>query len=133
MQRANHSLKFGTKKLLRSIKRLAMTSANRLGVSRAIGASRWRQQRLLILCYHGISQDDEHEWSDLYVSPQHFEQRLDILHDTANVIQFDTAITQLYDGELPPRSATITFDDGMCDFATVATPILQRASMHSTV
>jgi|GEM_PF-263605 len=119
---------------LRSAKKLALKVANRTGVSSAIGASKWRQQRLLVLCYHGISQLDEHLWSDLYVSPERLEQRLEVLHRTGStILPLDIAVEALYAGDLPPQSVSVTFDDGMCDFATMAAPILSAAKAHSTL
>src|ERR1035438_4748450 len=39
----------------------------------------WRQQRLLILGYHGLSLKDEHEWSGLFITPAFFRARLEVL------------------------------------------------------
>jgi peptidoglycan/xylan/chitin deacetylase (PgdA/CDA1 family) len=119
---------------LRSAKGFALKVANRTGMSSALASSKWRQQRLLVLCYHGVSQDDEHEWSDLYISPDRFEQRLALLKKlSANVLPLDQAIDGLYAGELPQRAISITFDDGACDFSLKAVPLLTAAQMHSTL
>lgn len=119
---------------LRSAKGFVLKMANRTGMSSALAATRWRRERLLVLCYHGISQDDEHEWSDLYISPERLEQRLELLKklDTT-VMPLDKAVDGLYAGELPQRAVSITFDDGACDFALKAVPILKAAGMHSTL
>ena len=46
----------------------------------AASRSRWRSRRLLILCYHGFAQADEHLWdSSLYVTRGHLESRLEFL------------------------------------------------------
>jgi peptidoglycan/xylan/chitin deacetylase (PgdA/CDA1 family) len=119
---------------LRSAKRFALKVANRTGMSSAVGASKWRQQRLLVLCYHGISQLDEHEWSDLYISPERFEQRLEMLRKIgATVLPLDQAVEGLYAGDLPQKAVCVTFDDGACDFAIKAVPLLTTAQVHSTV
>jgi len=119
---------------LRSAKGFVLKVANRTGVSTALASSKWRQQRLLILCYHGVSQLDEHEWSDLYVSPEKLEQRLELLRNTGTtVLPLDEAIERLYQGNLPQQSVSLTFDDGACDFAIKAAPLLKAANAHSTV
>src|SRR5579872_7058339 len=42
--------------------------------------SRWRDQRLLILCFHGISIEQEHLWRPAtYIHPTRFEKRLELL------------------------------------------------------
>ncbi|MEO7362172.1 MAG: polysaccharide deacetylase family protein [Gemmatimonadaceae bacterium] len=121
--------------LIRSARSLAFKFANKSGVSGAIASSRWRQQRLLVLCYHGISQDDEHEWGQtLYISPERLEQRLEQLRKLkAAVLPLDQAVDALYAGDLPPLAVSLTFDDGACDFSLKAVPILAAAQMHSTL
>ena len=47
------------------VKRRVLGASSRLGILNGIRDSKWRQHRLLILCYHSISIDDEHEWSVL--------------------------------------------------------------------
>lgn len=119
---------------LRTAKRLALTVANRSGISSAIAASRWRQKRLLVLCYHGVSQDDEHLWSDLYISPERLAQRLQQLHDMRSpILPLDEAVDHLYAGSLPSNAVSLTFDDGACDYALQAVPILRAANAHSTL
>jgi hypothetical protein len=48
--------------MLRLLKDSALEIARGLGVFEMVASSRWRQQRLIILCYHGFSLRDEHEW-----------------------------------------------------------------------
>ena len=119
---------------LRTAKGFVLKMANRSGMSSVVASTKWRQSRLLVLCYHGISQDDEHEWSDLYISPERLEQRLALLKKLGSqVVPLDRAIDGLYAGELPQRAVSLTFDDGACDFSLKAVPILTAAQMHSTL
>ena len=68
------------RQILRAAKSVIFNAAHRAGVLEAVRDSRWRQERLLILGYHGISLEDEHEWNPaLYMSPSTFEARLDAL------------------------------------------------------
>lgn len=97
--------------------------------------SKWRSSRLLILCYHGISLDDEHEWRpEFYMSQNQFERRLAILkRNECSVLPLDPALQQLKEGTLPPRSVALTFDDGMYDFYTRAFPVLDKYRYPATV
>ncbi|HBY58737.1 MAG TPA: hypothetical protein DEH78_02870 [Solibacterales bacterium] len=97
--------------------------------------SRWRRQRLLILCYHGVSLRDEHEWDGaLYVSPERFAGRMDQLSQAGcEVLPLGTALDLLKRGTLPPRAVSITFDDGFHDFHARALPVLEARGWPSTV
>jgi peptidoglycan/xylan/chitin deacetylase (PgdA/CDA1 family) len=88
----------------------------------------------LILCYHGVSLDDEHECSDLYVSAAHLKRRLQLLRDAKyNVIPLHIALELQRTGELPDKAVTITFDDGAYDFIVQAYPLLKSFSLHATL
>lgn len=94
-----------------------------------------RAQRLLILCYHGISVDDEHRWNpSLYIDPATFRQRLEMLRDGGyRVLPLGEALSLLYRGQLPPRSVVITFDDGSHDFYTIGMPMLREFGFPVTL
>ena len=105
------------------------------GVFRMVRDSRWRSERLLILCYHGISQEDEHEWRPrLFMPPKMLEQRLELLKSGRyNVVGLGEGLQKLRAGELPPRSVAITFDDGCYDFYACAYPLLKGYGFPVTV
>ena len=117
------------------VKRSVLGASSRLGVLRGVRDSAWRQRRLLILCYHSISIDDEHEWSGTYsMTPAILESRLRMLRDGRyNVLPLGEAVRRLYEGTLPPRSVALTFDDGMFDFKARAWPLLQEFGFPATV
>ena len=117
------------------VKRRVLGASSRFGLLNGVRDSAWRQRRLLILCYHSISIDDEHEWSGTYsMSPALLESRLRMLRDGRyNVLPLSEAVRRLYDGTLPPRSVALTFDDGMYDFRARAWPLLQQFGFPATV
>lgn len=112
-----------------------------LGLLRSAGAfnlvanSKWRRERLLILCYHGISLEDEHQWRPaLYIPAELLEQRLATLRaQRYSVLPLGEALTRLRSGDLPPRSIAITFDDGTYDFYKRAYPLLKKYEFPVTV
>ena len=97
--------------------------------------SRWRDQRLLILCFHGISIEEEHLWRPAtYIQPTVFEKRLELLaRGRYQVLPLGDAVERLYRGDLPSRSAVITFDDGTYDFLEHAFPALKKYGFPATV
>ncbi len=117
------------------LKRHLVSSARVLGLTDLLARSEWRRRRLLILCYHGISLYDEHEWNPgLYMPPGIFEERL--AHLRANryaILPLAEALDRLRSGTLPPRSVSLTFDDGANDFAEVAVPLLRKYDAPATV
>lgn len=94
-----------------------------------------RRDTLLILCYHGISLRDEHEWEGgLYLTPQQFRDRLQWLRESgANVLPLSVALDLLEKRSLPPRSVALTFDDGFYDFYRHAVPLLSEFGFPCTV
>jgi peptidoglycan/xylan/chitin deacetylase (PgdA/CDA1 family) len=121
--------------MLRRVRRQLLVSLKRGGFFRVAANSRWRGRSLLILCYHGISLADEHEWNNqLYISPATFRERLDILkRGRYAVLPLDDALGRLAAGNLPPRSVAITFDDGAHDFHERAFPLLRDYDYPATV
>ncbi|MDP9161362.1 MAG: polysaccharide deacetylase family protein [Acidobacteriota bacterium] len=101
----------------------------------AIRNSNWRRNRLLILCYHGVSLDNEHLWRPgLYMQPSVLEQRLEMLKRGGySVLRLGEALQKLEADDLPPRSVVITFDDGAYDFYDRAYPLLERYDFPATV
>src|SRR3954453_6345963 len=97
--------------------------------------SRWRDHRLLILCFHGISIEEEHLWRPAtYIHPTLFAQRLELLsRGRYKVLPLGEAVERLYRGDLPSRSAVITFDDGTYDFLEHAFPALKQYGFPATV
>lgn len=105
------------------------------GVLDLIRDSEWRRRRLFIVCYHGVSTRDEHDWNgELYVPPDHLRRRLRSLRDNDyNILPLAEACRRLTEGSLPPRSVAVTFDDGAVDFATTAVPVLREFDVPATV
>jgi peptidoglycan/xylan/chitin deacetylase (PgdA/CDA1 family) len=114
--------------ILKRIKLTALRAGEGLGLSRVLLESEWRRQRLLILCYHGISIDDEHEWdSSLFMPASLLRARFEALRaNRCAVLPFRDALQRLHEGRLPPRAVTITFDDGTHDFQTRAMPVIRE-------
>ena len=112
--------------MLKQAKIGALRLAEAAGVTRLLSASAWRRHRLLILCYHGISMYDEHEWGALYVTSELLRRRMTALAQACcNVLPLGEAVRRLRDDSLPDRAVAITFDDGFHDFSSVAFPIVE--------
>ena len=121
--------------MLRNTKLAALGALRGAGVFNLLADSNWRRNRLLILCYHGTSLEDEHQWRPaLYLSPHTLEQRLQVLQSMrCSVLPLGEALERLQARDLPPRSVAVTFDDGMYDFYRQARPLLSKYSIPVTV
>jgi peptidoglycan/xylan/chitin deacetylase (PgdA/CDA1 family) len=120
--------------MLRRLKLTALRLSSASGVTGLLADSRWRRERLLILCYHGISRYDEHEWSDLYMAPDLLRRRMQLLvEERCNVLPLSEAIDRLRDGTLPARAVVITFDDGFHDFYSTAFPTIESFGFPVTL
>jgi peptidoglycan/xylan/chitin deacetylase (PgdA/CDA1 family) len=118
----------------RTIKNAALQTLRSAGVF-SIASHILRKNNLLILCYHGISMRDEHEWEPgLFMPPARFREALRWLRDArASVLPLTEAVQRLHAGTLPPRSVAITFDDGFVDFHKFAFPLLREFAFPATL
>jgi peptidoglycan/xylan/chitin deacetylase (PgdA/CDA1 family) len=121
--------------VIRRLKPAAFFAARSTGVTGLVMRSQWRTRRLLILCYHGISLEREHEWDgELFMSPEQFGRRLELLKKhRCSVLPLEEALERTVKGTLPPRSVSITFDDGLADFHRKAMPLLKQFGFPATV
>lgn len=124
----------GLSNLARRIRGHALSGFHRIGGFKSIAESEWRRRRLLILCYHGVSLHDEHEWNpELFVTPAFLRRRFEILRDGGyTVLPLGESIHRLHDGTLPPSSVVLTFDDGFHNFHKAAVPLLEEFSFPAT-
>jgi peptidoglycan/xylan/chitin deacetylase (PgdA/CDA1 family) len=119
----------------RPLRLISLAALKTAGIFESVRDSRWRTQRLMILCYHGISLDEEHLWRPAtYISPKLFGERLEFLSRSGySVLPLGEGVERLYREELPQRSVVITFDDGTYDFLEHAFPALKRYGFPATV
>jgi peptidoglycan/xylan/chitin deacetylase (PgdA/CDA1 family) len=97
--------------------------------------SRWRQRRLLILCYHGLAIDEENKWRPaLFLAPDRLQERFEMLKQGGyNVLPLGEGLDRLRRNDLPPRSVALTFDDGTYDFYRLTYPLLREFRFPATV
>ena len=122
-------------KTARHIRHGVLAGIRAVGGLNLIASSTWRQRRVLILCYHGVSLQDEHEWDpELFVTPAFLRRRFEILRDGGYaVLPLHEALIRCAKGTLPQRSVVLTFDDGLSDFAQVVAPMLTEFGFPATV
>jgi peptidoglycan/xylan/chitin deacetylase (PgdA/CDA1 family) len=121
--------------MLKTLKQATLGTLKTSGVFSLVDTSRWRQRRLLILAYHGISLADEHQWDpSLYMTPVFFRRRMRLLKDSGcTVLPLGEALRLLYSHDLPEKCVVLTFDDGNYDFIKEAQPILREFNFPVTV
>jgi peptidoglycan/xylan/chitin deacetylase (PgdA/CDA1 family) len=117
------------------IKRVPLRVLKSGGMFQAVRDSSWRRKRLLILCYHGTSLEDEHLWrTALFMPIEQFAQRLEcIKRGGYRVLPLAEALQRLRTGDLPEGSVAITFDDGTYDFYKQAFPLIKQYGFPVTV
>jgi len=118
----------------KSVKEVVLRTARAAGGFRWVEHSRWRNDRLVIFCYHGVAMEDEDLWDgELFISPAQLESRLLLLRERYNVLPLDEGLERLQRRDLPPNSVAVTFDDGFFNTYKVAWPLLQRYRVPFTV
>src|SRR2546429_6053735 len=110
----------------RPVRHVALAGLRAVGGFRWIAESAWRRRRLLILCYHGVSLQNEHEWNGaLFVTPAFLKRRFEILRDEGYVVlPLGEAARSLRRGTLSPPSVVLTLYDGFYHFVPAAAPLL---------
>ncbi len=121
--------------LTRQAKLAFLRGCHFTGLTRLVLNSSWRQQRLLILCWHNIALDDEHLWNpQLCLSPATFRSRLELLRTLhCNVLSLGDALQRLKNGTLPPRAVALTIDDGDSSVYQLAWPALREFGFPATL
>ena len=90
-----------------------------------------RRARLVVLIYHRVlAEADPVRPGE--VTGQEFTWQMQLLAKYFHVIPLREAIERLKAGDLPVRTACVTFDDGYADNVTLALPILERYGLHAT-
>jgi peptidoglycan/xylan/chitin deacetylase (PgdA/CDA1 family) len=87
--------------------------------------------RLSILIYHRVLAQPDPLFPG-EVDAKLFDSHMRLLKSCFNIIPLGDAINGLRHGNLPPRAACVTFDDGYADNAEIALPILQKHRVHAT-
>jgi peptidoglycan/xylan/chitin deacetylase (PgdA/CDA1 family) len=120
---------------LRRIRTMVIRACRATGVVAIVRDSHWRQQRLLVIGYHGISIEDEHLWApNMFLSQARFESRLELIRSGGyRVLPLEQALVLLREGALPKRSVALTFDDGYYNFYRQAYPALRARGFPATV
>jgi len=106
-----------------------------VGFDGFLANSGWRRRRLLILGYHGVSLDDEHEWDPaLFMQPRTLRRRFEIIREMeCTVLGLSEALQRLNTGQLPERAVVLTFDDGLYDFHKHVLPLAREFAYPVTV
>ncbi|MEN3325768.1 MAG: hypothetical protein V7638_575 [Acidobacteriota bacterium] len=100
-------------------------------------AAWWNRQRVVILCYHGVTERSQRHPSDrygLHIRADRFEKQLDYLRRHYQVISLGEFVKACQNkAQLPDYSVVITFDDGYRNFLTCALPRLLARNMYVSV
>lgn len=90
---------------------------------------------LRILCYHGISVDDEHRFQGmLFMSRATFQQRMRWLSEhNYPVLHLSEALDQMYAKSLPACATVVTIDDGWYGTYKYGLDILDEYNAPATI
>jgi peptidoglycan/xylan/chitin deacetylase (PgdA/CDA1 family) len=121
--------------LIRYVKSNLLRVLDSAGLNARVLGSSWRARRLVIVCWHGISNDDEHRWDPgLFMTPETLRMRLELLRALkCNVLPLGEALTRVRSASLPPRAVCLTVDDGDSSFYSHAWPLLREYAFPATL
>ena len=86
----------------------------------------------LVLLYHRVAEVDPDPWG-LCVTPQHFDEHLEVLGKFTFPIHLQELAENLRDEKIQKRSVAVTFDDGYADNLSNAKPLLESHGISATV
>lgn len=121
--------------MLRTLKQACLGAGKSCGLFKLASSSRFRNSRLLVLGYHGVSLQDEHRWDpSLFISTEVFRRRMEALkRANCTVLSLQEGLRLTTEGRLPDRAVVLTFDDGTYDFYKIAWPILKEFGYPATL
>jgi peptidoglycan/xylan/chitin deacetylase (PgdA/CDA1 family) len=105
------------------------------GFDRLILDSAWRQRRLPIFCFHGVSTADEHEcYPGFFLTREVFRRKLSLVRELGlTPLSIEEGVQRLMAGTLPKRSVVITLDDGFYGAFAEGAAILEELGFPVTV
>ncbi len=92
------------------------------------------RRKLRILCYHGFSIEDEHQFDDvLFIRKETFDRQMRLLKKwKLKVVSLQESVDQLPHNQHPDHATVLTFDDGW--YSTLqALPVLRELNYPSTL
>ncbi len=87
--------------------------------------------KLTVLLFHKVPRQ-RHPLASTELDLAGFERVLQTTMRLFNILPLEDALTALRAGNLPPRAACITFDDGYPDWLKGVVPVLQKHNAHAT-
>ncbi len=93
--------------------------------------TRRSQHRVIVLMYHRIANPNSDPWQ-IAVSPENFDQHLQILKKCYNVISVPELVRQLENKKIEANGVCITFDDAYSDNYLFAKPLLEKYLLPAT-
>ena len=94
------------------------------------------ENRLRILCYHGICEDllaAEPWMPSSFVTRSSFEHQLQYLRRYGVILPLLEALDRLRDGTLPAGASCLTFDDGYANNLHLALPLLEKYEVPASI
>jgi peptidoglycan/xylan/chitin deacetylase (PgdA/CDA1 family) len=88
-------------------------------------------RKAIVLMYHRVAEPESDVW-ELAVSPERFEQHLQLLKKMGNVVPLQQLARSINSYHLPQNCISITFDDGYIDNFEIAKPLLEKYKIPAT-
>jgi peptidoglycan/xylan/chitin deacetylase (PgdA/CDA1 family) len=115
------------------VKKIVLHTCSTFGLFRV--ARFLTRKKLLILCYHGFSIQDESRFRPkLFINKETFSRRMSLIERNGHpVLPLGEALQKLHNGTLPDNAVVITIDDGFYSVLDVAADILANRRYPATL